>query len=480
MIAVYALLGAAVGFYRCWYVYRSSCDSAMLSQLIWATAQGYGLLRSPLWAENYLAQNFCPILLLLVPVYWVFSSQAAAFAVLLFCQSLAIALCAWPAFLIARRHTGDNAASLVLALVTVCYPTVLTQNFFQFIPHVLGLPFILGAWYFFETRSFWRFVLCCALAVTGKETFAFAVFMFLPLALLQRRGWKWALFALLFSTGFTAAYFLVISPHFRGDHPMHSSIYLSYLGGSPGEILAAVWHEPQRLAEVVLAPRKLVYPILLLAPLGFLLPFMSGAVLLCLPDFCANMVSSSESFTVLGHHYGTVIGVFLCVSAGHGVSKLSRRITGRWGGRRNTLLLSLALLAICLGAGSSGFRLSDWDPLPHHDTLTKAIDMVPDDASVACSENLFVHLAKRLNVCDNTMLQWRFEPPDQFAALTRFDYIVFDVNPAFSYSQQLREWATRLLTHPDYITLLNDRATVVFERRRKGLMDDFWKGRPGP
>ena len=478
MIAVYALVGAVVGYYRCWCIYRSSCDSAMLSQLVWATAKGYGALYSPLWAENYLAQNFCPLLLVLAPVYWVFSSPAAAFAVLLLVQSLAVGLCAWPAYLIARRRINDNQACLVLALVTILYPTVLSQNFFQFIPHVLGLPFILAALYFYEAGFFWRFALCCVAAIAGKETFGFAVFMFFVVALFHRRGFKWVLFPLLLATGFLAAYFLWIGPHFRGDHPMHSGIYLSYLGDSPGEIMQTLRDDPKMLTRVLFLPRKLIYPFLLLAPLGLFLPFLGWPVLLCLPDFAVNMISLSESFTLIGHHYGTVIGVFLCAAAGHGVARLSRRITARWGGKRNALVLALALLAACVGASSSGFRLSDWDPLPHRDTLTKAIEMVPAEASVACSEDLFVHFACRPNVCDNTMLQWRFESEEQFRALTRFDYIVFNVFDRFFYSDLVIGWARRLLNHPDYITLLNHDATVVFERRNKGLMDEFWKGNP--
>ncbi|UCG32903.1 MAG: DUF2079 domain-containing protein [Phycisphaerales bacterium] len=478
MIALYALLGAAFGYYRCWYVYRSSCDSAMLSQIIWATAKGHGLLYSPIWAENYLAQNFCPLVLVLTPVFWVLSSPVAAFIVLLFCQSLAIGLCAWPAYLIARRRIEDNTACLLLALVTLLYPTVLSQNFFQFIPHVLGLPFILAALYFYEARAFWRFALCCALAVTGKETFAFAVFMFFPVTLFHRRGWKWSLFPLAFSVGFLALYFLWISPHFRGDHPMHSGIYLAYLGDSPGEILRSLCTEPQTLGPVVFAPRKLVYPFLLLAPLALFVPLLGWPALLCLPDFCVNMISNSESFTLIGHHYGTVIGVFLCAAAIHGVGRLSRRLTERWNGRRSALLLSLGLLATCVAASSSAFRLSEWDPLPHRQTLTRAIEMIPPDASVMCSQNLLVHFIYRLNACDDTMLKWRFEPADQFPALTRFDYVVFDLSPPFSWSQQIQEWASRVMAHPAYRTLLYEDWTLVLERREKGLMDDFWKGNP--
>lgn len=486
LILIYAVVCGAIGCYRCWFIYRSSIDSAMLSQVIWASATGHGAMYSPVWAENFLAENFCPLILVLTPVFWVFGPGQGAFAVLLFCQSLAIGACAWPAYLIARRRIDDNKACLVLAMITVLYPTVLTQNFFQFIPHILGLPFILAALYFFEARAFGRFVLCCVLAASAKETFVLGMFMFAPVALFQRRNWKWAIFPLLFSTGFLLFYFKGIAPYFRGDAPMHSGMYLSYLGDSVGEILRRVFTEPSALADVVFRPNKLVYPFLLLAPLGVIVPFLGWPALLCIPDFCINMISDSQSFTVIGHHYGTVIGVFLCAGSAHGIARLSRMMSDRWQGSRNALILSIAMLFTCVCGWSAGFRLSDWDPLPHRAALTRAIEMVPPEASVACSEDLIVHLIYRRNACDNTMLRWRFGKARlgedrQFEALTRFDYIVFQIAPAFFYSGQIREWTSRLLNHPAYDTLWFDDTkdfVAVFERRTKGLMEEFWKGNP--
>ena len=474
LILVYTLVGTALGYYKCWCVYRTSIDSAMLGQLIWATGNGHGLLYSPLWAQNFLAQNFCPLVLLLVPVF----KLAPHFVVLLFCQSLAIGLCAWPAYLLARRRIDDNLACLLLALVTLLYPTVFSQNFNQFIPHILGLPFILAALYFYETRAFGRFVLCAVLAVTGKETFALPILMFAPVALFQRRPWKWATFSLLFAAGFLVLYFQVIGPHFRGGAAMHSGIYLGYLGDTPGEILRSLIREPGKLGEVLSAPTKWAYPFLLLAPVGFFLPLLGWPALLGLPDFCMNMVSASESFTIIGFHYGTVIGVFLCAAAMQGIARLSRIMSVRWAGQRQALVLSLALLIICLGSADSAFHPSDWDPLPHRDTLKRAIEMVPPEASVLCTQNLIVHLAFRLNACDDTMLKWRFAEEKQFEALTRFDYIVLDVSPPFSWSPQVQEWARRLLAHPAYQTLLYEDWTLVLERRTKGLMDEFWRGNP--
>ena len=109
--------------------------------------------------------------------------------------------------------------------------------------------------------------------------------------------------------------------------------------------------------------------------------------------------------------------------------------------------------------------------------------MIPPDASVACSEDLAVHLIYRPNACDNTMLKWRFGEERlgedrRFEALTQFDYIVFNVAPVFFYSQELIDWSYRLMKHPDYVTLLNEDATIDFERRTKGKMDEFWKQNP--
>ena len=252
-------------------------------------------------------------------------------------------------------------------------------------------------------------------------------------------------------------------------------MYLAYLGDTPGEIIRRLFTDPSPLFETLTWPYKLVYPVLLLLPLGIVLPFLGWPALLCLPDFCINMVSSSSSFASLRHHYGTVIGVFLCAAAVHAVQRLSARATERWGGKRNALLLSIALLAVCVGAGSSGFDLGDWDPMPHHDTLARAVNMIPPDASVFCSENLIVHLVYRPNVCDNTQLRWRFPEDRRLEALTKFDYIVLDHYQAFTWGRQARQWGELLIRHPDYKILLNEDSTLLFERRDKGHMDYFWK-----
>ncbi len=474
-IALYVLVCTPLGYYRMWVIHRSSVDSAQLMQLLWTTVNGHGVLWSPTFAQNYLAQNFCPIILALVPLYWVLPH----FGALVFVQTAAIALCAWPAYRIARGRLSDPAAALMIAMTTVLYPTVLSQNFFQWIPHILGLPFILTALYCFERRWFWRFVICSALALTGKETFAFPIFIFAAAAVWQRRPWRWVVASLLLSVGFLSFYFLWLSPALRDDGPLHASLYLKYLGDTPGEALGALLRNPLRVFETPFKPHKVAYTFLLLAPLGMIVPLLGWPALLALPDYLVNLISASYSFIVIRHHYGTVIGVFLCAAAGYGVRRIADRLSARWGPGRYERLVAAGVLLACIAGAPNGFNYSEWDPYPNAAMLREAMAMIPPEASVFCTEDLMVHVAARLNVCDNTTAEWRYGRGRVYEMATRFDYVLLNTF-AQAVPAEWRTWAGQLLTDPSFECVYRDKhdSALLFRRKSGGLMKNFWRGNP--
>ena len=92
LIILYTIICAPLGYYRMWHVFRSSVDSGMLSQLLWATREGMGILYSPVRAYSILGESFCPLTLACLPFYMISSH----FGLLVVIQSFAIAVCASP------------------------------------------------------------------------------------------------------------------------------------------------------------------------------------------------------------------------------------------------------------------------------------------------------------------------------------------------------------------------------------------------
>jgi uncharacterized membrane protein len=462
LIAGYVAVCFPLSLYRNYVLLSVSADSGSMVQAVWTTAHGYGLLYLPWLGGSYLGDHFSPLLAFLAPLYLLVPHVGT----ILFVKTLGIGLAAWPTYLLARRRLKNRSAALVCALVPLVYPTILSQHFNQINPDHFILPHLLFSFYFFETRRPWPFVLFALLALGAKETVAGAIFMFGVYALVQRRGWAWVVLPLLVSTAFFLGYYLFFGPYCSPGGELASLRYLDYLGGSKQEIARTLLKTPWAIFRPLLWQKidKIVYALALLAPLGFIPPCLSLPSLIALPDFFANLIGP-PAFSVLKWHYGIVVGSFFCVGSIYGIARLARKAEEKWGGR-SELLLAVALLCTCLAGLGSILQPRDWQRGPNHRALKEALALIPPNASVLASDDLYLRLAERLEVVPWEKFLGLYQKQSHPRSALDFDYVT--VNALYyGRNRQISEWVVRLLQSPEHGVIFDRDGMLVIKREQR-------------
>ena len=98
-------------------------DMGIFAQTFWNTVHGNPMSNSLEEIQgpwNHLAVHMRPLMLLLTPFYAVGQSPY----MLLWIQTIALALGAWPLYLIAKRILNDNKLALLTAAAYLLYPSL--------------------------------------------------------------------------------------------------------------------------------------------------------------------------------------------------------------------------------------------------------------------------------------------------------------------------------------------------------------------
>lgn len=462
LVVGYVAAGSALSLYHDYVLLAVSTDSGSMVQAIWTTAHGYGVLYLPWLGGSYLGDHFSPLLLLLVPFYLLIPHAGTV----LFLKSLSIGLVAWPTYLLARHWMRDRRAALVCALVPLFYPTILSQHFNQINPDHFILPPLLFSFYFFETGRIRPFLLFALLALGAKETVAGAIFMFGVYALLRRMRWNRVVLPMLLATAFFAGYYFFFGPYCSAGGELPSLRYLDHLGGSRAEIARTLLATPWALCRPFWWQKadKLIYALLVLAPLGFVPPLLGLPSLVALPDFFVNLIGP-PGFSVLRWHYGMVIGAFFCLGSIDAIARLAPRAQARWGGRAE-LLLSCGLLCASLGGLGSIINPRDWRPGPGHRARQEVLSLIPPQASVLSSDDLYLRLAERLEVVTWEKYLDLYQRQKNPRPAADFDYVIVN---ALYYGEdpQVGELVARLLKSPDH-ALIYHRDGMLLIKRKSG------------
>jgi uncharacterized membrane protein len=168
------LLAAVIGYYT-WYFTKvsldvhnglgtSSFDLGLYDQGIWLLSR----FKAPfvtLMGRNLFGDHASFILVLLVPVYWVFPGAGTLF----FFQSLAVAMGAFPIFLYARKRLANEGVALLLSCVYLLHPAVSWINRENFHPDAF-LGVFVGMTIYGALERRWRiYTVFLVLTILVKE-----------------------------------------------------------------------------------------------------------------------------------------------------------------------------------------------------------------------------------------------------------------------------------------------------------------------
>lgn len=462
-VAVYVLLFFGLAK-RCYEVFGyDSGGTAVFNNMMWNTLHGRPFHISALTTAdarkpvNNLAIHAAYFWVFLVPVYFVAPDPRT----LLFCQSLALGLAAWPAYRIARRVLEDDWAAVGMALALIMMPGVVSQNVNQ-IQEPCFLPVVLlFAIFFFLEQRFRAFLLTAFLACLNRENVPLAVMFFGAWALWERRRWPWVVAPVVLGAGYFAFVTWVAMPWFRGGEPWHVAKQFEHLGHGPVDIVRNIFVEPSRLFGHLFGELNLLYLAQLLIPLGGWLPLMHPSALLAVPDLAANLLSNNSALKVIAWHYHLTITPALFVSLLFAV----RRLGLRWQQRRpgaHLPVLCFGFLVLATAHWFLWFQPVMFRKLPYHDTLVKVVRLIPRDAAVLSSFRIQAHFSSRARY-DAISL---FENYPEYART--FEYVVLDANERRFPPFITREFFDSFYKNPEYELVFAENHVFVFRRRDGG------------
>jgi uncharacterized membrane protein len=378
-------------------------DLGNMVQAVWSTAHGDPLRVTNLHGEQALrlAAHVDPILVAFAPLWWLWPSPD----LLLVVQSAALALGAWPVFLLARKHLGSERAAVACALAYLLYPATTWTALNEFHPVALATPLLLGAiWALDESRLGLFAALAVPAALTKEEIALVVAALGIWFAFTHARPVAGAVIAVA-GVAWTAIALAVIIPHYNRQGSAFYGRY-SEVGGSPRGILDKAVHDPAALFTAAFDARGLHYLAALVLPLAGLC-LLSPLALAALPELTLNLLSSTPTQTSIHFHY--VAGEIppLVAAAVLGASRVRRAPAA-------TFLLLAALAGNYVLGAIPVWRSFPWGEtlqanaqhVSEHDRIAaRALRLIPGGDVVSATNSLGAHLSARKRVLSFPILQ---------------------------------------------------------------------------
>lgn len=414
-------------------------DLGNVDQALWNTAQGRFLhftLMAPI--ESRLALHVEPVLLLLVPLYWL---NLGGPELLLVVQASLVALGAWPLYQIARTTLSSpilNHPSLPFRLMPLIFPLAYlllpaleSAVLFDFHAVTLASTFLLFAFWALAQNKSGYFLIFSILAMACKEDMPLVVAMLGLYAGLARQRWRLASLTLGLSALWFVVAFFIIQPRFALAGNIQLDRY-AWLGDNPLAMVQTILTRPGlvvgHLWNRVDLPGYLTN---LFFPTAFLALLSPLTLLPMLPTLAVNLLSDNPfTWRLEDFHYGAPLTPFLFISAIYGI-----RRAGDWIGVRDTrrqgpqparplLIATLALLLLLFSALYHFYR--GFTPLArpfmwpevtaHHSRLAAYLRTLPAGTVLFTQSNLAPHLTQRRAVYTDfayfTDPEFRAEPVD--------------------------------------------------------------------
>ncbi|GAC1462308.1 MAG: hypothetical protein PVSMB7_02210 [Chloroflexota bacterium] len=407
MMALYGSVFLWLSLRSYWAYEMHALDMGNMGQAAWNTIHGHPFfftnMRLPYNIEAWktttrLSFHVEAIFPLISLVYLVYPHPES----LLVLQTLALAAGAIPVYLLARDRLESIPLALAFVLSYLLFPTVQAMNLYEFHPVALATPLLLYAFLFATREQYRAFGVCCLLAMGTKEEIGLIVGLlgaFVAIVQKERRvGWSiaglgvfWSLFAA-----------FVVEHHYRQPG---SVTYLhtryQYLGHGIRGVFSTVLGHPGVVIETVFTWTKFGYLVRLFAPAGFLSLADPAPLLLGLPTWALNLLSTEpHMYSALGQNSAELIPLIM-ISAIWGAE---RALTGLCiavaQSRARMILFSYIVLSSLwtqhvygFGPGSANFAIPDIGA--HQHTADRFVAMIPNTAPVATQDQLDPHLSSR-------------------------------------------------------------------------------------
>jgi len=410
---VYAAMMTAVGFERQLALETRAFDLGLFSQAVWNTLQGDFLFCSIKENINLLGDHVSPILLVTAPFYAIWPDPR----MLVLLQALAAASSFFPLALIARDKLKDRSLVLIFLLMFFFFQPMRAALHEDFHPEVLAEPFLWWAFFFLDRGKIPRFLLCLAVAVTGKENFFGIAFMLGFYACVWKK-------VRLTGIGVMAASVALLLWETKWLVPRLSGAVYFY-GGNYSRMLADPVHG---ILLRLLSFESIEYVFKIFVPFLFLPFFHLPTILLVFPVLFQNLLSENGAMRSFNYHYVTGMTPFLFIST---IYALSRRLQDQKIWFRKCLLpIGFLLLTVSLIRSGPSEYWFFWNihshRSPHTDMIREKLREIPVDARVLTHNAFVPQMCNRKYIYQFNYLS----KPDKadFAEKYKADTVIWDRN----------------------------------------------------
>jgi uncharacterized membrane protein len=300
LAALYFLVYSTLSVLRHESHHSFGFDLGIFDQAFWNTTQGrpfettMGLTPLP---HSQLGDHFSPILWLLVPFYAAFPHPETLVVI----QTAALALGAWPIYLLAKLKLPAGYPLVWVAAYFLFLPLAFI-NLYDFHEITLAVAPLGFALYFLERGERRWFLVSLLTTLLVKEEMGLIAAGFGTYALLGKRDWKLGLGVLVGSMLAFAAILGVAIPYFReGGSYVYLQQRYAEVGGSPIGILTTLVTDPLRIVQTLAQPKKAYFVIAIFGPVLGLSWLAGWASLLVVPTLGYLLLSNYEpqySYTI--------------------------------------------------------------------------------------------------------------------------------------------------------------------------------------
>lgn len=462
LIAVYIIYFTNLSFLRFDNFYTGRFDLGNMDQTVWNTMRGKIFqFTDPDGTEiiSRLAAHADFILILITPFYFIWANPK----MLLLIQSFILGLGALFIFLIAKEILKNKKVALLFAFLYLLNPSVEHANLYDFHGVTLATTFLLGTYYFLKKEKYFLFSLFAILSAICKEQIWVVISFFglyIFIVNFKKNAAKKIFGMVVFITSLLIFYFLIsyAIPTARGSQHFALSYYSDF-GNSPNQVIKNLVTSPHKIFNLILQPDRLSYLFQLFFPLGFLSFFSPLLLIFILPDLTINLLSNNSQLRQIFFQYNAVITPFIFISAIYGL-----KILQKWFPKIDLkiYLIFITFTTLCSAyffGPLVGMRSPNLDmvikPQPYKETISGFISRIPENFSIAATNNLGSHLSHRQKI---------FTIP---IGIDKADIILFLLNDPFAQPSlpKQKEMVENLKRDKNYIQVFKQSDFIVFEKR---------------
>ncbi|MBN2527699.1 MAG: DUF2079 domain-containing protein [Deltaproteobacteria bacterium] len=405
-------------------------DFGLYINSIWNSLHGNPLGCSLVSQGTHASRHFDPILVLISPI--LLAAPGAEPETLIILQVTWVASGVVPLYLLSMHLIRNQWMSAVLVIVYLLHPAFHGPSIYDFHSLVLAGPIMLWCIYFLDREAPRRFFLSLGVLLLCREDMSVIALAIGLFALISGKSRLLALGTMMIAFIYGGIVYVAVFSETVSYSQYFSDIQMQAKEQTVASDIALIaLTNPVYMLQYMLAEKKIVYILQLMAPLLFLPLFARKYWILFLFGLVMTLVGSKDCLFSISRQYSTWWLPFMFAALPVAIETFT---TGPYAVHhklnasklRGALLIGLLLSAFAMSRAygifwpNPSFRAGNASLIREPDnrrqqtakTLKKIKKMIPQQASVMASEHIISHFSTRLWIWSTEKKGYRFRDPD--------------------------------------------------------------------